>query len=77
MILEESLLAAAPNWVGFSVAIILLYKITTNALHGIAESNQKIAIIQTEMVRSLESLRDSLEKQTNILSRWEWENSKK
>ena len=32
-----------PQWAGFIVAIYVLWKISSNALHGIAKSNEQIA----------------------------------
>ena len=71
MAIEDFLINSAPNWVGFIVGIVLIWKIATNALHGIADSNKEIALTQSQMVTILKGIGEGLEKQTEILVRLE------
>lgn len=52
--------SVAPEYTGFVIAIYLMWKITSNALHGQADTNLKIVATQEQMVSTLATVSTEL-----------------
>ena len=60
MNLETLIISIAPQWTGYAIAIYALWRISTNALHGVAKTNQEIVKTQTEIVLTLQAIRTEI-----------------